>query len=195
MSFQKNILGVLSAMLFTMSSAGLYQSINFHRSNNTNNLVLGTENQKGNPGLPVRLIIPSLNINSGIQYLGITQGEMDSPNNSSDVGWFMPGSRPGENGSTVIAGHLNEKDGSKGVFANLNKLKTGDILYIEDSNKNIFTYAVRESRLYDHGYAEEVFIPNDSPHLNLITCEGVWNQNTNTYNKRLVVFTDLMYSR
>jgi len=195
LSLQKNILAVLSGMLFTISSVGLYQSINFHHLNNTDNKVLGIEDQKDIVGFPIRLIIPALNINTGIQYLGSTEGEMDVPNNSTDVGWFMLGPRPGENGSAVIAGHLNEKKGGDGVFANLNKLKTGDKLYIEDSNKKIHSFAVRESRLYDPGFADEVFVPNGSPYLNLVTCEGVWDRNKKIYSKRLVVFADIISQR
>ena len=143
------------------------------------------------PGLPIFLTIPTINIQANIQDLGInSDGEMDVPNNIADVGWFKLGSRPGEKGSAVIAGHFDGENG-KGVFANLNKLKEGDKLYVKDNNGELFVFVVRESHIYDPGYVEEVFNSNDSPHLNLITCDGVWDENKKSYNKRLVVFADL----
>lgn len=107
------------------------------------------------------------------------------------MGTAVLGTRPGENGNSVIAGHLNGEYGESGVFANLNKLKVGDILYIEDDKGISFTFIVRGSREYDPGYADEVFSSSDSSHLNLITCDGMWDEVKKSYTKRLVVFADL----
>jgi sortase A len=144
------------------------------------------------PGLPVRLKIPSANVNAAIQRVGVTpQGEMEVPINAIDVGWFYPGPRPGENGSAVIAGHFDGRNGEAGVFFNLYKLKKGDKVYIDDDKGTSIAFVVRESRTYNPGYAEEVFSANDTSHLNLITCDGVWDGATKSYSKRLVVFADI----
>ncbi len=143
---------------------------------------------------PVRLLIPSLNVNTYIQPVGVTaRGVMESPSNIIGVGWFDLGPRPGEKGSAVIAGHVDGERGEVGVFTNLHKLKKGDKVYIKDSNGNSLTFIVAESRKYDPGYAEEVFSRNDKAHLNLITCDGVWDGVKKNYTKRLVVFTDIMH--
>lgn len=144
-------------------------------------------------GLPVHLTIPAINVNANIQYLGVTsKGDMEVPNNTLDTGWFKLGPRPGETGSAVIAGHFNGKNGEPGVFFNLYKLKEGDKLYVEDDKGTSLTFAVRESRTYDPGYAEEVFSSNDGTHLNLVTCDGVWDGVKKSYSKRLVVFADIV---
>lgn len=142
--------------------------------------------------LPVRLKIPSINVDAAIEYVGFTSNrEMEVPKNTVDVGWFEPGIRPGEKGSAVIAGHFNGKNGETGVFADLYKLKMGDKLYIEDSKGITTTFIVRESRTYDPGLAGDVFsADNGIAQLNLITCDGVWDGVKKSYNKRLVVFTD-----
>ncbi|MDQ3008010.1 MAG: sortase, partial [bacterium] len=143
---------------------------------------------------PVRLLIPSLNVDTDIQLVGVTsQGVMESPSNTIDVGWFDLGPRPGEKGSAVIAGHVDGEHGEVGVFANLYKLKKGDKVYIRDSNEKSLTFIVTESRRYDSGYAEEVFSRNDEASLNLITCDGVWDGVNKSYTKRLVVFTEIMH--
>jgi LPXTG-site transpeptidase (sortase) family protein len=143
--------------------------------------------------LPTRLKIPVININAGIEYVGLTSdGAMDVPKNPNNVAWYSPGSHPGENGSAVIAGHLDDKNGKPAVFYYLNKLKVGDKIYVQDDKDTTIIFVVRESRSYDpKADATDVFTSNDGKsHLNLITCEGSWNHSANSYSKRLVVFTD-----
>lgn len=142
-------------------------------------------------GLPMRLMIPAISVNAVIQHLGVTlKGEMEVPNNIIDVGWFDLGSRPGENGSAVIAGHFDGESSKEGVFTDLDKLKEGDKIYIEDNRGISTVFVVRESRIYDPDYVEEIFSSNDGIHLNLITCNGIWDKTKKGYSKRLVVFAD-----
>ncbi len=144
-------------------------------------------------GLPVRLKIPSIKVNAAIEYVGLTsKREMEVPKNIVDVGWFELGPRPGEKGSAVIAGHFNGKNGEVGVFADLYKLKMGDKLYIEDNTGITTTFIVRESRIYDPGLAGDVFSRSDGTYLNLITCDGIWDEAKKSYSKRLVVFADII---
>jgi LPXTG-site transpeptidase (sortase) family protein len=146
---------------------------------------------KTSPVLPMRLTIPTVNVNANIQLLGVTsKGAMEVPSNAVDVGWFKLGPRPGEKGSAVIAGHFDGENGEAGVFINLYKLKKGDKLYTEDSKGKTIAFVVREKRTYDPGYADDVFSASDSAHLNLITCDGAWDGAKKSYNKRLVVFSD-----
>lgn len=142
-------------------------------------------------GSPVRLVIPSLNINANIQHVGVAiNGEMEVPSNIIDVGWFKLGPSPGQKGSAVIAGHFNGKNNQQGVFANLNKLKVGDKLSVEDNAGKSITFIVQKKELYDSGFADEVFSRDDGVHLNLITCDGIWDGVKKSYDKRLVVFAD-----
>jgi LPXTG-site transpeptidase (sortase) family protein len=139
----------------------------------------------------VRLTIPAINVNAGIQLLGVTpQGDMEVPDNAVDVGWFKLGPRPGEKGSAVIAGHFDGQNGEPGVFTKLNMLTKGDKLYVKNNIGITTTFIVRENRIYNPGYAEEVFSSNDGTHVNLVTCDGVWDGKAKSYTKRLVVFTD-----
>jgi LPXTG-site transpeptidase (sortase) family protein len=118
---------------------------------------------------------------------------MDVPVNTGDVGWFYLGTRPGETGSAVIAGHFDKADGTGSVFADLNKLKQGDRVYVIGEDGSTTTFAVQGSREYDAGFADEVFSRNDGVYLNLITCDGVWDGAKKSYNKRLVVFTSIVH--
>ncbi|MDP2650578.1 MAG: class F sortase [bacterium] len=143
-------------------------------------------------GLPIRLKIPKLNVDSAVEYVGLTpDGVMDVPKERANVAWFNLGPPPGENGSAVLAGHYGWKNGKASVFDNLYKLRKGDKLYIENDKGEIISFVVRESRRYDpEADATEVFGSSDGKaHLNLVTCEA-WDEVSKTYSKRLVVFTD-----
>lgn len=150
--------------------------------------------EQSDPELPVRLKIPKINVNAPVSYVGITaQGAMGAPNGPFDVAWFGLGPRPGENGSAVIAGHYGRwKNGGGSVFDNLNRLKKGDKIYIEDIKGFTTTFVVRESKIYDpNANTGDVFYSMDGKaHLNLITCDGVWDNIRKTYSNRLIVFTE-----
>lgn len=146
-----------------------------------------------NSGLPVRLKISGINVDAAVEPVGLTSaGLMDVPKDFADVAWYNLGQRPGENGSAVIAGHYGLKNGKAPAFDNLHKLIPGDKLYVADDKGAIISFVVRERRSYDpNADASAVFGSNDGrSHLNLITCEGVWDKVTKSYPKRLVVFTD-----
>jgi len=144
-------------------------------------------------GLPTRLRIPKIGVNSVIEYMGLTvDGAMDTPTSPDRVGWFALGTHPGNVGNAVMAGHYGWKNGIPAVFDNLNTLRKGDLLYVDDEKGVTVIFVVRESRTYDQADgASEVFLSsNGGSHLNLITCQGVWNKDMKSYSHRLVIFTD-----
>lgn len=144
-------------------------------------------------GLPIRLKIPKINVDAALEYVGLTSdGAMDVPKSQDDAAWFNLGPRPGENGSAVIAGHYGWKNRKASAFDNLHKLREGDKLYIEDDKGMIISFVVRAIQRYEpNADASDVFGSNDDKsHLNLVTCEGVWNKVFKSYSKRLVIFTD-----
>lgn len=149
--------------------------------------------QQASSSLPLRLKIVSLNVNASIEYVGLTSGgAMGVPKGPAEVAWFELGPRPGDKGSAVIDGHSGWKNGVPAVFDDLHKLQVGDKIYVEDENGVAITFVVRKSKSYDpNADATDVFTSYDGKsHLNLITCEGVWDTTTKSRSKRLVVFTD-----
>jgi LPXTG-site transpeptidase (sortase) family protein len=152
------------------------------------------ERQKVNIGLPIQLKIPVINVDATVYYVGLTfNGTMDIKENPEEVAWYDLGLRPGEIGTAVIAGHYGwTATGEAAVFNNLHKLNRGDEISVIGDKGATTTFVVRESRKYDpEADASSVFTSNDSKaHLNLITCDGVWENSKNTYSDRLVVFTN-----
>jgi LPXTG-site transpeptidase (sortase) family protein len=141
-----------------------------------------------------RLTIPSLGVNARVQNVGITKkGNMGTPNNYTDVGWYKYGPQPGEKGSAVIAGHVDNGLGLAAVFSKLDKIKIGDDVYVEMKEGKTLHFKVTKLDTYDfNAKADEVFTQKDETYLKLITCTGVWVPKYKTHNKRLVVTTVLV---
>ena len=142
-------------------------------------------------GLPVRLKIPVIGVDTLIEDAYITpDGRMDVPAGSRNVAWYALGQRPGQIGNAVVGGHFGIDNGIPKVFYNLDKLKPGDKAYVVDDQNNTLAFEVRSIRLFDRNAdATSVFTSNDNlAHLNIITCEGVWNKIDDSYPDRRVVF-------
>lgn len=151
------------------------------------------EKPKATVGLPIRLKIPVINVDATITYVGLTpDGAMDIDKDPDAVAWYNLGPRPGEEGSSVIAGHYGWTGEKASVFNGLNTLNKDDEVSVIDEKGVTTTFIVRESRKYDpEADATSVFKSDDGKaHLNLITCDGVWKNVQQTYSDRLVVFTD-----
>ena len=143
--------------------------------------------------LPVNLIIPKIKVDAFIEYLGITPaGAMDVPAGPSNVAWFDLGPRPGDIGSAVIAGHEGWKNNIPAVFDNLYQLQVGDTIYTEDGVGSTTAFIVRKIQTFgQYDSTATIFDSTDGKsHLNLITCEGIWNPITKSSPERLVVFAD-----
>ncbi len=146
-------------------------------------------------GLPARLKIPIIGVDSAVEDAFMTpEGRMDVPAGSTNVAWFALGPPPGEVGSAVIGGHFGERNGVPFVFYNLDKLSIGDKIFVLNDKDETLQFVVRSIKLFDRqADATEVFTSDDGiAHLNLITCEGVWNEINGFYPQRRVVFTDLV---
>ena len=143
--------------------------------------------------LPVRLAIPKISVDASIESLGLNSaGVMDTPDGPRTVAWFNLGPSPGEIGNAVITGHFGWKDGIPSIFDDLHKLKKGDAISVKNADGKSVHFVVRELRTYDaDADASVVFSGNGgAAHLNLITCQGLWNKEKKSYSERLVVFTD-----
>lgn len=143
---------------------------------------------------PVTLRIPKLGIDTAIE--SVTEdstGAMDVPKEAANVGWYSLGVMPGGKGNAVIAGHLDTPTGEGAVFYKLSSLTPGDEIQVLDEKNNLLTFIVEKKETYqtDTFPIQTVFGSNQSKMLNLITCEGNFNQSKKLYSQRLVVFSKL----
>jgi len=144
---------------------------------------------------PETLEIPKIGVDAAIQRVGInTKGNMGVPSNFSDVAWYKYGTVPGEEGSAVIDGHVDNGLGLAGVFKNLGKLEKGDDVYVLNKEGARVHFKVTEVRSYHYKEVptERIFSAKGGAYLNLITCGGTWIKNEKTYDERIVVYTELV---
>jgi LPXTG-site transpeptidase (sortase) family protein len=145
-------------------------------------------------GIPTTLKIPKIHVDAPVEVVGLTKsGAMDAPKAWENVGWYGLGPRPGEQGNSVVAGHL-DSDTGLAVFWQLRDLKPGDTIEVTDDAGKTFTFRVTHSQKYEEGNVpmQEIFGPTTGTHLNLITCGGKWDAKAQKYISRLVVFTELV---
>jgi sortase A len=142
-------------------------------------------------GVPARLTIPSVGVDAAISDVGLGKtGNMAVPRTYSGVGWYRYGPRPGEQGSAVIDGHLDNGFGLDAVFRHLGDLKVGSDMYVKDAQGKSIHFIVSQVRSYNVKDVplDLIFNKKDGAYLNLITCDGAWSLNSMSYDKRLVVF-------
>ncbi len=151
------------------------------------------EQQAKLPGHSSRLFIPILKIDAQVQEVGITKkGNIGAPNNFTDVGWYKYGPLPGNSGTAVIGGHIDNGFSFPGVFKKLNDISIGDDVYIETKEGDTLHFVVKNITTYDYNSpTESIFAKSDEPTLLLITCTGNWVNAIRTHDKRLVVTTVL----
>jgi sortase (surface protein transpeptidase) len=147
-------------------------------------------------GAPIRLEIPAIGVDAFVEQVGLTpEKAMDVPKEWMNVAWYQLGSRPGEVGNAVIAGHVDTATGSPAVFWSLGQLVPGDEVVVTYESGDRLTFTVQDQQLYSHDAnaqdIDTVFGPSHTADLNLITCDGVWDRSQRTYSQRRVVFTEL----
>ncbi len=144
---------------------------------------------------PVKINIKSIGVSAPIESVGILDGAMAVPTFAHNVGWYSLGTKPGDVGSAVLAGHVNWKNGEDAVFTNLEDVKIGDVINITDNYGKVVNFAVTDIQSFPiYKDTTEIFSNSDGiVRLNLITCNGTWNDWLDTHNSRLVVFTEKIY--
>ena len=141
-------------------------------------------------GLPTRLVMPTANVEANIIPVGVTsEGNLDVPPNYVEVGWYRMGTLPGEIGSAVLDGHVDDGAGLDGVFKHLRDVKIGDTFTVLDSMGTEIRFKVVDSSVYktDAFPGEKIFHEFDGAMVKIITCHGKWMPHRKTYDERLVV--------
>ena len=143
------------------------------------------------PERPRYLTVERLGIyNSRIIPMGVNaKGELATPNNIFDVGWYDASGLPGLGGTMVIDGH-NGGPHVHGVFKDLPLLAEGDLIVVERGDGVKYTYSVVENKSVllsesDRYMSIAMKSPErDRESVTLITCTGEWSQAQGTYLSR-----------
>lgn len=140
---------------------------------------------------PVQLRIPSIAVNAQITTVGrLEDGTMETPPVSSAVtGWYRYSPTPGEQGPSVIVGHVDDYRGPS-VFWRLHELAAGDTFEVTRADESVATFAVTSVQQFDQASfpTAEVYGDTEYAGIRLITCGGTFNHQTGHYTQNTVVF-------
>ena len=142
---------------------------------------------------PVALALDAQSISAPIVPVGAeaTDGELEIPATSTQIGWYQFGSAPGEAGSAVLAAHVDWK-GSLGVFYNLRTVAVGSIAVVTLEDGSSVRFSVTEVIEIDKGAIpdDRIFRRDGPPQLVLITCGGHFNSQTHHYDDNIIAFAN-----
>jgi len=147
---------------------------------------------------PVELDIPAIGESIPLINVGLTSGgNMDVPKNFKQAGWYQYGPVPGQEGSAVIAAHVDNggyKPTTAGVFKHLDQVKPGDIIQARLSDGSLAIFQAVSADVYRTSAfpSQQVFQQGGDSYLKIITCHGAWIPQTHTYDQRLVVTARLV---
>lgn len=127
-------------------------------------------------GSESRLIIPKINVDVPAIYdVGADYDSQMAAMQKGVAHFPIPGanSHPGEIGNTVLSGHssndLFDPGDYKFIFAQLEKLATGDTIYANYNGKR-YTYVVTKTEVVKPTEVGKLVYPTNKPVMTLITC-------------------------
>lgn len=143
------------------------------------------------PANQPRLIkIPSLDITAYVQPVGIDEkNAIAAPNNIYFAGWYTGSVVPGESGVSIVDGHAGGRY-EDGVFRHIATLTEGETLDIQMGDLSWRHFAVVSNDTHELADAAAALFKDYSDvtrELHLITCDGTFDDNTQTYDQRTIV--------
>jgi len=142
---------------------------------------------------PVSISIPAISLAAPLSELGLTPyGTVVVPTDFAVPGWFEPGPSPGQVGSAVILGHVDNTEGPA-VFFNLRTLVPGDEIDVASADGVTTQFAVTSVAMYSKSAfpAANVYGSKGGESLQLVTCGGVFDPALGSYLSNIVVSSSL----
>lgn len=145
-----------------------------------------------------RIRIPSISVDAPVMTVGLdASGWIDAPppQERNLAGWYLNGISPGERGSAVIVGHVDNAQGPA-VFYGLGAVQKGSHIEVARYDGRTAVFEV---------YGVEVFAKNafpgarvygdtGQPELRVITCGGGYSK-AGGYDGNVVVFARMVEAR
>ncbi|MGV4984748.1 class F sortase [Streptomyces sp. NRAIS4] len=150
------------------------------------------------PSVPTRIRIPAIGVNAPLMGLALTRsGSLDVPpaQNKNLAGWYEAGTIPGETGTAIVAGHVDNAEGPA-VFYDLGALKRGARIEVDrrDGSVAVFTVDAVEAYAANNFPDAKVYGAASRPELRVITCGGGYSRGSG-YQGNVVVFAHLTGGR
>ncbi|MGV9291131.1 class F sortase [Streptomyces sp. NPDC003719] len=148
--------------------------------------------------VPDRVVIPAIQVDAPIMPVGLdADGWVGAPppEDPNLAGWFTGAVSPGENGTAVVVGHVDNTQGPA-VFYGLGALKKGNRVEVsrQDGRTAVFEIYGVEVFEKDDFPGDRVYAAKGAPELRVITCGGGFTKQ-NGYDGNVVAFARLVQVR
>src|SRR5690606_12434110 len=103
------------------------------------------------PSPPARIRTPALALHPPPTGLGLTPtGSLDVPPAARKnlAGWYEAGTTPGERGTAIVAGHVDNAEGPA-VFFSLGALRKGSTIEVDRRDGGVAVFTVDAVEVYD----------------------------------------------
>ena len=147
---------------------------------------------------PVRVVVPALDADLPVDPVGIAEdGQMEIPPDAARAGWYRFGPSAGApEGTAVIAAHSGSHITALGPLRNIVDLEPGDTIDVTRADGETARYTVESAELIPKTVIDlDDHFRRDGEHrLVLITCDGVWRDDVQSYTDNTVVTATLIAS-
>ena len=144
-------------------------------------------------GPPLMIALPSIGVTALVAPVGVSQGNLQVPDDPAQVGWWVRSAQAGaETGSVIIDGHVDTEHGGLGALYRMGvgDLRIGDRIVVTTMFGRQVSYRIYRQDLYPKaaGLPTEVLAQSLEPRLVLITCGGPFDVNNRNYEDNIVVY-------
>ncbi len=142
---------------------------------------------------PRYIYLGSINVRARVMSVGVnSDGNIGSPDNANDAGWYDGSAKPGQDGQVFINGHTSFSSSFKAAFDKLPDLKANDVITIELGDGDKITYKVVKVESVPTSAVnmkETLNVPDGAKQgLTLMTYAGQYDYKSKTTDKRVVVY-------
>jgi LPXTG-site transpeptidase (sortase) family protein len=161
----------------------------------------GTFGQTAQPlpfAVPDRVRIPAIQVDAPVTAVGLdSEGWVAAPpaEDPNLAGWFTGAVSPGEKGTAVVVGHVDNQQGPA-VFYGLGALKKGSQVEVARQDGKTAVFEIYGVEVFDKNNfpGDRVYASKGAPELRVITCGGGFSQQ-NGYDGNVVAFARLIEVR
>jgi sortase (surface protein transpeptidase) len=147
------------------------------------------------PSTPTQIEIPAIGVRAPIMRVGLnSDGTVQVPplGNHNLAAWYDGSVMPGQDGSSVILGHVDTYAGPS-VFYSIKNLRRGDAIDVvrADGSRAAFTVIGVEAAAKSDFPTDDVYDNVPYPALRLVTCGGPFDSGRGSYLDNIVVYAYL----
>lgn len=147
---------------------------------------------------PDRVRIPAIRVDAPVMQVGLdADGWVGAPppEDPNLAGWFTGAVSPGEKGTAVVVGHVDNTQGPA-VFYGLGALKKGNHVEVARRDGKTAVFEIYGVEVFEKNNfpGDRVYASKGAPELRVITCGGGFSK-ANGYDGNVVAFARLVEVR